>query len=99
MQVFVSSRRVSVSRELDTWVLRLARVRPGDSGHYSCHLNRPGSALSLSLSLEVKGKPSLSWPSLTSLSVPRLTPLDGWGRQLTYQNYHLGSAIEIACKV
>ena len=35
MQVFVSSRRVSVSREVDTWVLRLARVRPGDSGRLS----------------------------------------------------------------
>ena len=56
-KVFVSCRRVTVYTEpLDTWVLRLARVRPGDAGQYSCHVNRARVPLSLSVTLEVEGK-------------------------------------------
>ena len=56
VQVFISSSRISVYKEpLDTWVLRLERIRLADGGNYSCHVNQNSSPIKLSVALCVQG--------------------------------------------
>ena len=56
--MFVSDSRISVSIDVDTWVLVIFRVAKQDEARYECHVNSdpPGK---LAIQLAVQGRSNL----------------------------------------